>query len=138
MRAARARTAADRLTRPSAPAATAPEGLKSPFNPPNFERPVEDPKQRSDDGPKKPLTPGDLEILETLAARIPNAATIGMPGGKTLLLIGKTRLQVGDAFTVTNPANNQDYELQLVAVTSTTFTLRYRDHEVTRPTRTAK
>jgi hypothetical protein len=135
---------ATRLTREPEPTPL-PEELKNPFNPPDF-------TQADPAAPRGPAAPGgaapaapspvapagpaaDRDILETLAQRIPSQGTMLAPGNRTLLLVGTgptaRRLQVGDVFTVTY--NNQDYDLALVAIASTTFTLRYRNEEITRP-----
>lgn len=136
---------AERLTRP-APAVPAPAELKSPFSPPDFDRPASDEEPNKGGAPDKkapdsetPAGPGsNREVLESLAQLIPNASTITL-GAKSYLLLPKSpRLQVGDFFTVTHPVNKQDYELELAAITSTTFTLRYHGEEVTRPLKSAK
>jgi hypothetical protein len=51
--------------------------------------------------------------------------------GAARLVIGNRPFEVGTRFTATY--NNQDYELELVAIDRTTFTLRYRGEEITRP-----
>lgn len=130
---------AERLTKPPTPAPV-PAELKHPFNPPDFNQP--DPNDPQASAPKAaPATPGapaqpagpasDREVLEALAMRIPSTGTLGRPDGTTLLVVGRNRLRVGDVFTVTY--NNHDYDLELVAIDRTTFTLRYRNEETTRP-----
>ena len=52
-------------------------------------------------------------------------------GGSPRLVMGSKRFEVGTRFTVTY--NNEDYELELVRIDRTTFTLRYRGEEITRP-----
>lgn len=138
---------ANRLTRPPAPTPLA-EEVKNPFNPPDFNQPAPGdpataPRPAASGAPgapqAQPVAPvgpaGDREVLETLAQRIPSQGTLQAPGNRTLLLVGSgptaRRLQVGDVFTVTY--NNQDYDLALVAIDRTTFTLRYRNEEITRP-----
>jgi hypothetical protein len=81
--------------------------------------------------PAVPAAPaGDRETLETLAAQITPSGTFDV-GGKRQLIIKSNRFEVGTRFTATY--NNQDYELELVAIDRTTFTLRYRGEEITRP-----
>ena len=132
---------AERLTRPPAPAPLAPN-LKNPFNPPDFNKPDPDgkgtaPTPTTGGGtPQQPSgPPGNRETLEALAARIPSTGTMVL-GGKPLLIVGKNRLEIGTKFTVAY--NGQDYELELVAIDRTTFTLRYRGEETTRPIKSVK
>lgn len=128
------------LTRTPEPAVLAVgETLPMPFNPPGFDRP--DPGEaRTAAGPQAqaggaaapaPAGPtGNLEILETLAARLVPSGMFVI-GGAPQLVIGKNRFPVGTRFTVTY--NNEDFELELVSIDRTTFTLRYRGEETTRP-----
>ncbi len=132
---------AERLTRPPAPAAS-PSDLKNPFNPAEYSKPDPDdktavrPTSPGGTSPAQPVNPpGNRETLEALAARIPSTGSITL-GGKRLLIVGKNRLEVGTKFTVAY--NGQDYELELVAIESTTFTLRYRGEETTRPIKSVK
>lgn len=131
---------AEALTKRTPPAPLAAD-LASPFNPPDFDKPdpsdpKNQPRKNTEPGTKaEPVVvkaPGDRETLETLAARIPSTGTIVL-GGKPLLIVGKNRLEVGQTLVVTY--DNQDYELELVAIDRTTFTLRYRNEETTRPIR---
>ncbi|MEX2044947.1 MAG: hypothetical protein WD941_06300 [Opitutus sp.] len=118
--------------------AVLPEGteLPLPFNPPGFDRP--DPGEARPAAGAETAAPaaapagptGNLEILEMLAARLVPSGTLVM-GGAPQLVIGKNRFPVGTRFTVTY--NNEDYELELVSIDRTTFTLRYRGEETTRP-----
>lgn len=152
---------AQRLTRPPTPAPV-PEDLPNPFNPTDFSLPdPEEVKAaqaaaarpgaarppgagsggavgggagRATGGAVAPAQPagpaGDRETLEVLAAKLVPGGVF-VVGGKALLIIGKNRFEVGTRFGVTY--NNQDYELELVAIDRTTFTLRYRGEEITRP-----
>ncbi len=127
---------AEWLTRaPDGAPQTAASELPSPFNPPGFDQP--DPEEIKAGtvppaaGPAAPAGPtGDREILETLAARLVPSGTF-IFGGAPQLVIGKNRFPVGTKFTVTY--NNEDYELELVSIDRTTFTLRFRSEETTRP-----
>ena len=56
--------------------------------------------------------------------------------GEPLLIFGRKRLRIGDRFTVTY--EKQDYELVLVAIERTTFTLRLNQEEITRPIKPGK
>ena len=137
---------AERLSRPPAPAPL-PADLPQPFNPTGFDQP--DPADQPKPVPtpvgqpvgpvapgQQPAPPaGDRGILEALAAKIPSTGTI-MMGGRPLLIVGKNRIEIGQDFVVTY--NNQDYELKLVSIDRTTFTLRMRGEEITRPIKLAK
>lgn len=128
---------ANRLAHPVAPAPL-PADLASPFSPADFDKP--DPSEAHDktpaashasDAKTAPAAPAtDREVLEAVAAKIPTTGTIILDG-KPLLVSGTNRLQIGSSFTVVY--NGQEYELELVAINRTTFTLRYRGEEFTRP-----
>ncbi len=51
--------------------------------------------------------------------------------GAPRLIIANKPFEIGTRFTVTY--NGQDYELELTSIDRTTFTLRYRNEETTRP-----
>lgn len=118
-----------------------PVDIPSPFNPPGFDQPDAATKVPAPGGgvptagvePVRP--PGDRDILETLATRLNPSGTVVM-GGKPLLIIDRNRFEVGTKFIVTY--NEQDYELELVTIDRTTFTLRYRGEEITRPIKPVK
>jgi hypothetical protein len=123
-----------------APAAVPlPNPLLSPFNPPGFDK-----SDRADNGAAAPSGSGsagaaqaaqpatDREALAAVAAKIPTTGTINL-GGKPLLISGVNKIEIGSHFTVVY--NGQEYELELVAITSTTFTVRYKGEEYTRPIR---
>jgi hypothetical protein len=129
---------AERLSRPPTPAPI-PDDLPQPFNPAGFDTaeggsaPAAGQKAVVAGPPAQPAGPvGDREILETLAARLPAASSANFKG-KPILIMGTKRLEVGTTFILSY--NNQDYELELVAIGNTTFTLRYRSEELTRPNR---
>ena len=134
-------TLANKLTRRPAPAPVSPE-LPNPFNPAGFNDPDPDaprvpgaPRPGAPGAPAAVRPPGDREILDTLAARLTPSGTLSL-GGKPLLIIDRNRFEVGTKFIVTY--NEQDFELELVAIDRTTFTLRYRGEEVTRPIKPVK
>ena len=143
---------AQQLTRAAEPVPV-PAALPQPFNPPGFDQP--DPEELRANaavaaataaksgvpvtagGAEQPAQQsGDREILESLAARLIASGTMMDRSGATLLVIGKNRFEVGARFTVT--FNAQDYELELVAIDRTTFTLRYHSTEITRPIKAGK
>ena len=151
---------AQQLTHPPAPVPV-PAGLAHPFNPAGFDQP--DPEELraaaaayakgaggstgsggtgsvghgDTAGPNPPARPpaGEREILETLAAKLPTTGTI-IFNGEPLLLLARSRVKIGDKFTVA--LNGQDYELELTAIDRTTFTLRYHGEEITRPIKSGK
>jgi hypothetical protein len=132
---------AERLAKHTPPAPM-PADLRSPFNPPDFEAP--DPAERRaapvaagagaaavPEAPPQPVGPvTDRETLEALAAQIVPSGMIQLRGAP-LLLIGGKRFEIGTRFTVMY--GNQEYELELVNIERTTFTLRYRNEDITRP-----
>jgi hypothetical protein len=118
-----------------------PADLASPFNPVDFDK--ADPSEVPAAAPKtapaagggtvvaQPTAPAtDRQTLETLAAQITPSGVIMLRGAPRLIFANKP-FEVGTRFTATY--NNQDYELELVAIDRTTFTLRYRGEDVTRP-----
>lgn len=129
-----------RLAQPPAPVPL-PDPLPLPFTPPDFD------KRDPEEAKSNPVTPGaaaaqqpapvagDREILETLAGRLTPSGTLSL-GGAPQLIIGRNRFPVGTRFTVTY--NNEDFELELVAIDRTTFTLRFRNEEITRPIKPAR
>ena len=144
---------AQRLTRPPEPAPT-PADLPQPFNPTGFEQPDPEevkavalalakagggpaPGPGGGGGPNQPArAPGDREILENLASKLPTKGTIIGRDGEPLLILTGGRVHVGDKFTVA--FNGQDYELELTAIERTTFTLRYHGEEIVRPIKNGK
>jgi len=126
---------AERLAEKATPPPLGP-GLVSPFNPLGFDQP--DPSS----APAAPVARGGgttpaparaltaRETLELLAAQITPTGMI-MLRDTPRLIIGSKPFEVGTRFTATY--NNQDYELELVAIDRTTFTLRYRGEDITRP-----
>lgn len=146
---------AQRLMRPSEPAPL-PAELAQPFNPPGFEQP--DPEElRAAAAAAARNTPspapgggggaagagqaarqvGDREILENLALKLPATGTIIL-NGEPLLIFGRRNMKIGSRFTVADATSGQEYDLELVAIDRTTFTLRYRNEEITRPIKSGK
>jgi hypothetical protein len=123
------------------PPAPLPSNITNPFAPPGFDEPDPVPEMKpppaaggaaqaggEPSGPPPP--PTDRTVLESLAVGLKPSGTLVM-GGKHLLIIDRNRFEIGTKFIVT--FNKQDYELELVAIDRTTFTLRYRGEEITRP-----
>lgn len=125
------------ITKPPAPRPV-PTDLPPLFTPPDFDKPepTEAKQPAAPAGTDAPTPPqpaprtGDREILETLANRLVPSGTFDFRGSPQLV-IGQKRFQVGTRFVVS--FNNEDYELELVSIDRTTFTLRYRGEEITRP-----
>jgi hypothetical protein len=135
---------AERISRPPAPPAV-PEDLPQPFNPADFDAPTPgEAKPGMGAAPGKPaaapaapgaaLAPagpaGDRDVIEMLAAQIRPSGMINLRGSPRLIIANKP-FEIGTRFTVTYAG--QDYELELTAIDRTTFTLRYRNEETTRP-----
>ena len=78
-----------------------------------------------------PVVPvNGAEILARIAAQIPATGTVTI-GGEPILLLGQKRLKVGELFTIS--FEGRSHELQLAAVTSTSFTVRRGENVHTRP-----
>lgn len=129
---------AERLANRPAPAPV-PQDTPNPFNPEGYDAPDPATVPAPSSGTAGPApvarAPGDREILESLALRLTPSGTMTR-NGRPLLIIERNRFEVGTKFIVTY--NEQDYELELVAIDRTTFTLRYRGEEVTRPIKPVK
>lgn len=132
---------ADRLVQPRVLSAM-PESLVVPFNPAGFELP--DPEEIKAQqaaavaaaAAGTPLRPvGDRNVLATLAEKLSPSGT-AIIGGDPILLFGSRRLKVGDRLTVTY--EGADYQLDITAITRTTFTLRLNREEITRPIKPGK
>lgn len=128
-----------------------PAELPSPFNPPDFEkreaaeapatpggaRPAGAASAGGNAAPAQPAVPvDDRAILEAVAAKIPATGMITFGAKPILTVAGGKRFEIGSTFTVSY--DNHDYDLEVVAIDRTTFTLRYRGEEVTRPIRLVK
>lgn len=124
------------------------DDLKTPFTPTGFDRP--DPIEKrglpaanpgAGAGPSaapKQVTPRD--ILESIAAKVNSTSSVTI-GGVTSLFVklpsgGQKRLKVGDRLTITFEGN--DYELEISAIDSTTFTLSLNNEKITRPIKSGK
>ena len=123
-----------------------PADLASPFSPPNFDKPDASEQQAQAAAAQRAsaanaprltvpglavkVAPADRETLEKLAGQISPTGVIHLRGAPRLVIGGKP-FEVGTRFTATY--NSQDYELELVSIDRTTFTLRYRGEEITRP-----
>ena len=132
---------ADQLVRPRV-LADMPATLVVPFNPVGFDQP--DPEevkaqQAAAAGPAAPPTPHSPQgVSGGLGPQAGKHTPTGPPlkGGEPILLFGSRRLKVGDRLTVTY--EGADYDLDLTAITRTTFTLRLNREEITRPIKPGK
>jgi hypothetical protein len=114
-----------------------PDGLTSPFSPPGFE--LTDAEERAASaaaagkaapgGP--PKVTSDRETLARIAPQVTPNGTLQLPGGETVLVFGSKKVRVGTHLTVT--FGNQEYDLELVRIDRTTYTLRLNREEITRP-----
>ena len=120
---------AQRLAQPPPPP-NVPADLPSPFAPAGYED--SDGSEAGQPAAKSeaPPPPSNQQVLETLADKIPTTGTIIMRG-TPLLVSGTNRIEVGSRFTVVY--NGKEYELELVAIGRTTFTVRYKGEQFTRP-----
>lgn len=132
---------ARQLAHRSQPAALAAD-LVQPFNPAAFGQP--DPEElqalaasraaaAAASAQAKPTN--DSDLLQLISARVAPSGTLIM-GGEPMLIFGKKRLRVGDHLTVTY--DGRDYDLELVGITRTTFSLRLNANEITRPIKPGK
>lgn len=137
-----------RLSAPVEPEAL-PAELPQPFAPPGFEQP--DPEEvrakavakasatassaasNAANAAPKPAT--DRDMLAHIAARIQPSGTFRV-GTTTFLTFGQKRVRPGDILTVSYDGG--DYDLELVSVDQSTFTLRLNKEEYTRPLKPAK
>lgn len=141
-----------RLTRPPEPVPV-PADLPQPFSPAGFDQP--DPEEvkaaalakgvaaaagggNAAAGPTQAARqPADREILENLAGKLQTTGYLFF-NGEALLTLGRNRVRVGDHFGVEDKLTGQVYELELIAIDRTTFTLRYHGEEFTRAIRAGK
>jgi hypothetical protein len=76
----------------------------------------------------------DREQLAAIAAKIPARGSV-IVGNVPRLVIDSKFVKIGAKFTVTY--SGVDYVLELIAIDSTTFTLRMNGEEITRPIKPA-
>lgn len=116
-----------------------PAKLAQPFAPPGFDQPDADEKAAAQAATKgasgAPPSVSSRETLAAIAAKISPSGTISV-GESPMLLFGKKFVKVGAHLTVTYKGS--DYDLELVAIDRTTFTLRLNHDEITRPIQPGK
>jgi hypothetical protein len=76
------------------------------------------------------VSASDREVLESMIEKIPVTGTI-VVGGKPFMLVGNARLAPGTKFTATYRGDS--YQVELVGVDRTAFTIRYHGIDITRP-----
>jgi hypothetical protein len=115
----------------SQPLAALPAELPNPFAPPGFDQAAPDEARPATAGVAAPVQPtSDQDILALLASRIVPSGTLVF-NGQPMLSFGSKRLRVGDRLTVSY--DGKDYDLEIAAISRTTFTLRLNGAEITRP-----
>jgi hypothetical protein len=77
-----------------------------------------------------PVLVSDRELLKRMAEGVVASGMMQL-GDRTFLLVGKKKLKVGDRLAVNSDGNA--YELEISAIDRTSFTLRLKDEEITRP-----
>jgi hypothetical protein len=77
----------------------------------------------------------DSDLLQLISTRVTPSGTLIL-GGEPMLIFGKKRLRVGDHLTVTY--DGRDYDLELIGITRTAFSLRLNANEITRPIKPGK
>lgn len=119
-----------------------PAELALPFSPPGFEQTDAEERANAMAAASRtaqqvaPKTSSDREILERIATKVVPSGTIFL-GGEPTLIFGKKPVKIGTHFTVRS-SDGQDYDLELVSIGSTTFTLRLNREEITRPIKPGK
>lgn len=104
------------------------EDLLNPFAP-KYAKPKEN-------VPEKVARPiSDREFLETLAAQL-NPTGVLMLGDSALLTFREKKVKVGEMMKIV--FDNHSYEVELVDVNRTAFTIKFNNVEVTRPIKSAK
>jgi hypothetical protein len=130
--------AAAKLAKPGV-AVPLPDDLPLPFGPAGFE--LSDAQERaaataaSGKATAGPKVASDRQTLEEIAIKFPPTGTIFI-GDEPRLMFGKKTVKIGTHFTV--PLNGQDYDLELINIDRTNFTLRLNREEITRPIKPAK
>ena len=116
-----------------------------PFSPPGFELTDAEEAAAADAArrlanagsatPAGPAPPSDHEVLEAIASKIKPSGT-SVFQGQAILMIGKKFVKTGAHFTVTY--KGADYDLELIGIEGSNFTLRYKSEDITRPIQPGK
>lgn len=105
--------------------------LKNPFNP--ALPPPTAVVSPARGGGSAPVVQSDSMLLGQIAPKITPSGSVVL-GGESLLLFGQKRLKVGDHLPII--FEGKPYDLELVDIQSTSFTLRLNGAEITRPIQT--
>jgi hypothetical protein len=112
-----------------------PATLPQPFHPPGFDQPDPSEVKPSASGIAATDPATDRDVLNKIVARIRPSGIINM-GGEPLLIFGQKRLKVGDHLIVT--LEKTDYDVEITAIDTTTYTLRLNRDEITRSLKPGK
>jgi hypothetical protein len=119
-----------------------PSTLNVPFAPANFE--LTDAEEAAAAAaaarlanPNGPLSVqlSDHDILTEIVSKVRPSGTANV-GGRPLLMFPSRFVRIGSHFTVTYKGN--DYDLELMGIDGTNFTLRYKNEQITRPIQAAQ
>ena len=102
--------------------------VKDPFNPVEPPSAPSSPSGSTDSGVTAPS--GENLQLAQIAPNINPTGAVKL-GGESLLLFGQKRFKVGDHLPIV--FEGRSYELEIVDIQSTSFTLRLNGVEITRP-----
>ncbi len=115
---------------PAEPAAREAASPKNPFT----NQPAVAAVQTEERTETRPAAVSDRRLLEAIAPMINPSGTM-MLGGEPILLFGQKRIKVGDTLPIS--FDGQSYELVISNIQNTSFTLRLRGEELTRPIKPA-
>lgn len=80
-------------------------------------------------------TVSDRELITTLAAQL-NPTGVLMLGDQALLTFREKKVKVGEMIKI--PFDNHTYEVEVVDVSRTAFTIKFNNEEITRPIKPGK
>jgi hypothetical protein len=116
---------ANQLSKTAAPeAALPPENLRNPFNPAVAEE-VRTARPTS-----------DKDLLMILAEQLQPTGVIGREDDLKLLLKGQKGVKVNEKLTLS--FDGASYDVEVIAIDRSNFSLRYNQTEITRPIKTGK
>ena len=101
----------------------------NPFNPVQPAAPNVEP-EKSPAQSVEPVVVSERDLLKKIAEEVVPSGMMQL-GDRIFLLIGKKKLKVGDRLAVNSEGN--DYDLEVSAIDRTSFTLRLKNEEITRP-----
>lgn len=96
-----------------------PENIRNPFNPAATEE-------------ARTVRPtSDKDLLLVLSEQVQANGAMGVPGNMMLTRKGQKPVKVNDKLTLS--FDGTSYEVEVIAIDNTTFSLRYNQTEITRP-----